>query len=179
MNDLQMVSSKIVSAREVIDSAAEAIQRNDYNKAETLAMAAYEFLGYYLDEFDDKFQLAWQETVVKQKDLVCDGDDLSPECKTAWSDFWQNYDTSPLGNSDQGVLQYTDEELDAMCSAAEKQHNKKSWLIMVEEAYNKDGETIFSYIQLPDEIIEHMNLNESSHLRWIDNEDGTVTIKKS
>jgi hypothetical protein len=67
MNDLEMVTSKIVSAREIIDTAAEAIQKNEYDKAETLAMAAYEFLGYYLDEFDAKFKLAWQETVVKQK----------------------------------------------------------------------------------------------------------------
>ena len=67
MNDLEMITSKIVSAREIIDTAAEAIQKNDYDKAETLAMAAYEFLGYYLDEFDTKFKLAWQETVVKQK----------------------------------------------------------------------------------------------------------------
>ena len=67
MNDLEMVTSKIVSAREIIDTAAEAIQKNEYDKAETLAMAAYEFLGYYLQEFDTKFKLAWQETVVKQK----------------------------------------------------------------------------------------------------------------
>ena len=67
MNDLEMITSKIVSAREIIDTAAEAIQNHDYNRAETLAMAAYEFLGYYLDEFDAKFKLAWQETVVKQK----------------------------------------------------------------------------------------------------------------
>jgi len=68
MNDLEMITSKICSAREIIDTAVESIQKHDYDKAETLAMAAYEFLGYYLDEFDVKFKLAWQETVVKQKE---------------------------------------------------------------------------------------------------------------
>ncbi len=68
MNDLDMIVSKVCSAREIINSVAESIERNDYDKAETLAMAAYEFLGYYLEEFDVKFKLAWQETVVKQKE---------------------------------------------------------------------------------------------------------------
>ena len=119
MNDLEMVTSKIVSAREIIDTAAEAIQRNEYDKAETLATAAYEFLGYYLDEFDAKFKLAWQETVKKQdkgfevdttlddcmppwghsdleylskhkEPLSCDKDDPSPECQGAWNSFWED-----------------------------------------------------------------------------------------
>lgn len=121
MNDLEMVTSKIVSAREIIDAAAESIQRSEYDKAETLAMASYEFLGYYLEEFDAKFKLAWNETVKKQNEgfqvdttlddcmppwghsdleylahhkepVSCDKDDPSPECKGAWNSFWEeNY----------------------------------------------------------------------------------------
>lgn len=114
MNDLEMVTSKICSAREIIDTAAEAIQKHEYDRAETLAMASYELLGYYLDEFDAKFKLAWKETVVKQKEenscmppwghsdleylsqhkepVSCDKDDPSPECKGAWNSFWEeNY----------------------------------------------------------------------------------------
>jgi hypothetical protein len=122
MNDLEMVTSKICSAREIIDVAVEAIQKHDYNKAETLAMAAYEFLGYYLDEFDEKFKKAWKETVVaereyyegkiddgmrpwghsdleylianNQKSLSCDKDDPSPECQGAWNDFWEESNNS-------------------------------------------------------------------------------------
>jgi len=126
MNDLEMVTSKIVSAREIIDTAAEAIQKNEYDKAETLAMAAYEFLGYYLEEFDEKFKLAWQETVKKQdigfevdttlddcmppwghsdleyliqhkEPVSCDKDDPSPECQGAWDSFWE--DVSVNGES--------------------------------------------------------------------------------
>ena len=64
MNDLEMVTTKVVSAREIIDCATDAIQNNNYSRAETLTSAAYEFLGYYLDEFDKKFKDAWKETVV-------------------------------------------------------------------------------------------------------------------
>jgi len=142
MNDLEMVTSKIVSAREIIDTAAEAIQKNDYDRAETLAMAAYEFLGYYLEEFDEKFKLAWNETVKKQSQyqytatgekwdlydevmkereyyeptqepLSCDKDDPSPECKGAWNSFWEeNY-------YPEEHQQYTEKELNAMCDKAE------------------------------------------------------------
>jgi len=142
MNDLEMVTSKIVSAREIIDTAAEAIQKNDYDRAETLAMAAYEFLGYYLEEFDEKFKLAWNETVKKQPQyqytatgekwdlydevlkereyyeptqapLSCDRNDPSPECKGAWNSFWEENYYPEESN------QYTEEELNAMCDKAE------------------------------------------------------------
>jgi hypothetical protein len=114
MNELEMVTSKICSAREMIDVVTESIQNHDYDRAEAMANAAYEFLGYYLEEFDVKFKLAWNETVVKSKQedscmppwghsdleylskhkepLSCDKDDPSPECQGAWNDFWEeNY----------------------------------------------------------------------------------------
>jgi hypothetical protein len=115
MNDLDVITSKICSAREMIDVVAESIQNRDYDRAEAMANAAYEFLGYYLEEFDDKFKKAWKETVVKEKEedpcmppwghsdleyqiannkkpLSCDKDDPSPECQGAWNSFWEeNY----------------------------------------------------------------------------------------
>lgn len=75
MNELEMTTSKICSAREMIDIAAEAIQNHDYNRAETMATAVYEFLGYYLEEFDKKFKDAWQETVLKSKQEESDAYD--------------------------------------------------------------------------------------------------------
>ena len=77
MNDLEMVTCKIVSAREIIDTAIDRIQEHQYDKAETLMSAAHEFLGYYLDEFDKKFKVAWQETVVKSHE----------EINQKWNDF--------------------------------------------------------------------------------------------
>jgi len=54
MNELEMVTSKICSAREIIDAAIDRIQEHQYDKAETMMSAAHEFLGYYLDEFDKR-----------------------------------------------------------------------------------------------------------------------------
>ena len=63
MNDLQMITSKICSAREILDCAKEAIQDSNYDKAETLIYAADEFLQYYIQEYDKSFEDAWQATV--------------------------------------------------------------------------------------------------------------------
>jgi hypothetical protein len=104
MNDLEMIASKICSAREIIDTAVESIQKNEYDKAETLAMAAYEFLGYYLDEFDEKFKLAWKETVVNQK----------PDSN--WEELYYK-----LHNRFKRFAKYADHELDEMCDNKEKE----------------------------------------------------------
>ena len=132
MNDLEMLALKVCSAREIIDVAVDSIQARQNDKAETLMNAAHQFLGYYLNEFDAKFKVAWQETVCKQK---------------------------------------TEDEI-------EEENLVRSWHITVDEAYDKDGETIFSYLQFPDSLIERMGLEPESKIQWIVNPDDTVTIRK-
>jgi hypothetical protein len=195
MNDLSMVTSKVCSARQIIEAAVLALEANQRDKAETLMEAANEFLAYYLEEFDKKFDVAWKATVTPK---------VEPETKPP-SESYYDYDRNRS--------QYTDEELDGMCEAAELQSdidnirefldNKKvyespdkgntiyerevgeidrknlvrSWHIDVEDAYNKDGETIFSYIQFPENLMEHMGVQEGSRISWTVNPDGTITIK--
>ena len=110
MNELEGVTSKVCSAREILDCAIDAHQEGNHEKMERLLYAVDEFLQYYLAEFDDKFKDAWKATVgdlrdgdVKdgameyvidnhKKSLTCDKDDPSPECKGAWDSFWEeNY----------------------------------------------------------------------------------------
>jgi hypothetical protein len=67
MNDLEMVTCKIASAREILDSAMDRLQEHQYDKTETLLYAADEYLQYYLAEFDKKFKEAWKETVIQLK----------------------------------------------------------------------------------------------------------------
>jgi len=144
MNDLETVTSKIVSAREIIDTVADAIQKNDYDRAETLAMAAYEFLGYYLEEFDEKFKLAWDETVKKQPQYQY----------TATGEKWDLYDEVLKekiyyeGYADRTVssvsgVQYTEEELNAMCDKAASDEEKekcREYNLREAEYYNKRAE---------------------------------------
>jgi len=67
MNDLQTVTAKICSAREILSSAIDKFQDQQYDKAETLLFAVDEFLQYYLEEFDEKFKDAWKANIVKQQ----------------------------------------------------------------------------------------------------------------
>jgi len=67
LNDLEMVTTKVCSAREILECAINALENHKLDKAEALMYAANEFLEYYLQEFDKKFKIAWQETVVEFK----------------------------------------------------------------------------------------------------------------
>jgi len=67
MNSLESVVSKVCSAREILNSAIEALESGNREKAETLMYATDEFLQYYLKDFDEKFKVAWKETVTKLK----------------------------------------------------------------------------------------------------------------
>jgi hypothetical protein len=118
MNALESVTSKICSAREILDCAIVAHEDHNHSKVEHLLHAVDEFLVYYLQEFDEKFKDAWKSTVGdlrdgdvkddgmrpwghsdleyqianKKEPLACDKDDASPECQGAWNDFWEeNY----------------------------------------------------------------------------------------
>ena len=148
MNELEMVTSKICSAREIIDAAIDRIQEHQYDKAETMMSAAYEFLGYYLDEFDEKFKLAWQETVVKQKEQEED------PCMPPW------------GHSDMEYL------------IKNKKDKVSRWVLPVEETKIEETDEIEYFITFPDDLLEAANLNEGDQIEWIENGNGSWIMKK-
>lgn len=164
MNDLEMMTSKICSAREIIDTAAEAIQKHDYDKAETLAMAAYEFLGYYLEEFDEKFKLAWKETVVKQKEEENDAWDAVNKEK-------EYYEPSmpPWGHSDLEYLVHHKEPMS--CDKDDPSPEcKGAWNSFWEENYYSEEfeETLrregYEYTPLPAK--ETTKVDDKSHSEY-------------
>lgn len=205
MNDLEMVTSKIVSAREIIDTAAEAIQKHEYDKAETLAMAAYEFLGYYLDEFDEKFKLAWKETVVKQKKEEDDAWDAVNREKNYYEPSMP-----PWGHSD---LEYASKHKKSLtCDKDDPSPEcKGAWNSFWEENYYPEqySEHYYNYTRndpdrpnpfidkvvkwqlpvemhpsgeafviFPDDLMEAANLEEGDTVEWIDKGDGSYVLKK-
>ena len=173
MNDLEMVTSKICSAREIIDAAIDRNQEHQYDKAEIMMSAAYEFLGYYLEEFDAKFKLAWQETVVKQKKEDDDAWDAVNKEREYYVPSMH-----PWGHSDMEALKYSDEELDAMCDKAASDEDKvKWWVLPVQQAcaIDDDGEY---FINFPDDLLEAANLKEGDQINWVDNGDGSYLLRK-
>ena len=158
LNELESVSSKICSARAILDSAIISLESGNREKTETLMYAVDEYLQYYLEEFDRKFKDAWDETVVKLKQEEVD-------------DYMR-----PWGHSDMEALsQYTDEELDAMCDNAAKEDKVVRWQLPVEED-TVNGEY---FITFPDDLLEAANLKEGDDVEWIDNNDGSFILKKS
>ena len=159
MNELEMVTSKISSAREILDSAIDKLEEHQYDKAETLLYAADEFLQYYLQEFDTKFKDAWKETVTKLKQQEID------DCMPPW------------GHSDMEALRYTDKEMDAMCDNAAKQDKVVKWQLPVEEVKDSDTDETEYFITFPEDLLEAANLKVDDIVTWIDNGDGTYTLK--
>ena len=79
----------------------------------------------------------------------------------------------PWGHSDMEALRYTEEELNAMCDAAQKQQDKvKKWVLPVDNL----GECYF--VSFPDDLLEAANLKEGDQVEWIDNGDGSYLLKK-
>ena len=122
--------------------------------------------------------------------LSCDKDNKSPECQQAWNDFWEeNYYPEeyqkhnekvkddcmpPWGHSDMEALRYTEEELNAMCDAAEKKDKVVKWQLPVQV----DGLTGDCFVEFPDDLLEAANLKEGDTVEWIDRKDGSFELRK-
>jgi hypothetical protein len=161
MNELESVTSKICSAREILDSAIDALENHKLDKAETLLYAVDEYLQYYLQEFDTKFKDAWKETVTKVKQQEID------DCMPPW------------GHSDMEALRYTDEEMDAMCDNAAKQDKVVKWRLPVEEVEDGDTGEQEYFITFPDDLLEAVNLKPGDEVIWIDRNDGSFLLQKT
>ena len=157
LNELEAVTSKICSARAILDSAIVSLESGNREKTETLMYAVDEYLQYYLEEFDRKFKDAWDETVTKLKQEEVD-------------DYMR-----PWGHSDMEALsQYTDEEMDAMCDNAAKEDKVVRWQLPVEE----DAVNGEYFITFPDDLLEAACLKEGDDVEWISQEVGTFILKK-
>lgn len=104
------------------------------------------------------------------KILSCDKDNASPECKSAWNDFWEeNYYPEencmpPWGHSDMEYLFKNSTD------------RVKKWVLPVScsELYDAD----VCYVNLPDDLLLAANLKESDEVEWVDNYDGSYTLRK-
>jgi len=210
MNSLELVTSKICSAREILDSAIDALENGNKEKVETLMCATNEFLEYYLKEFDEKFKIAWKETVTK----------LHKENKDHLNAVLREkeyYEPSmpPWGHSDLefGLAnptltqdrvsnfpgeQYTEEEMSAMCAAAENSviraaessmfgddvisfdlpQEKPDKVVRWQLPVECDGPSGEYYITFPDDLLEAANLKEGEEVEWVDNGDGSFILRK-
>ena len=169
MNELESVTSKICSAREILNSAINALENRKLKKTETLLYAVDEYLQYYLDEFDRKFKDAWKETVYSffRKETVTKVHQQQiDDCMPLW------------GHSDMEALRYTDKEMDAMCDNAAKQDKVVKWKLPVEvENDYITGEKEY-FITFPDDLLEAANLKRGDEVEWISTDDHNYLLRK-
>jgi hypothetical protein len=151
LNELESVSSKICSAREILDSAIDALENHNLKKTETLMYAVDEYLQYYLQEFDTKFKDAWKETVSKVKQQEIDN------CMPPW------------GHSDM-------EYLSKLPPEEPKPDKVVKWRLPIERKIENGVDDY--YIQFPDDLLEEANLKTGDEVVWIDRGDGSFLLKK-
>ena len=96
----------------------------------------------------------------------------------------------PWGHSDMEALQYTEEELDAMCAAAEveqdmknaekflKKDKVKKWVLPVEETKVEETDETEYFITFPDDLLEATDLVEGDQIEWQDQGDGSFKLTK-
>jgi hypothetical protein len=160
LNNLEMVTSKICSAREILDSAIDALENGNKEKAETMMYATNEFLEYYLKEFDEKFKIAWKETVVKLNE--------------------EDPSTPPWGHSDlEYLVKHQASIFPGEQNGTEENDKVIRWRLPVEEVPDIiTGETEY-FITLPDDLLEAANLKEGDDVEWVDNDNGTFILRKT
>jgi bifunctional DNA-binding transcriptional regulator/antitoxin component of YhaV-PrlF toxin-antitoxin module len=173
LNELESVSSKICSARAILDSAIDSLESGNREKTETLMYAVDEYLQYYLEEFDRKFKDAWEETVTKLKQEEVD-DYMRPWGHSDMEALSSNYplqcDDLIIGNEPRDYYE------NVAPSATQRDIDKVvKWQLPIERKI-EDGVDDY-YIQFPDDLLEAANLKPGDIVTWIDNGDGTYTLK--
>ena len=154
------MSAGEATPQEIYDVIVGVVKENYYTYKQKTS-EAYELLALLngngkgrIKEYDDYVD----------KILSCDKDDPSPECKGAWSDFWQERyypEESKLHVTEDGDIYPMKDKV-------------VKWQLPVE----MDGLTGECYVQFPDDLLEEANLKEGDPVEWIDRGDGSFELRK-
>lgn len=168
------------SPQEIYDVIKGVVEDNYYTYKHQTSQA-YELLALlngngkgHIKEYDDT------ELMPHLQYLQCDGNDTSKETLSdaisRGHQFLDEIDDCmrPWGHSDMEALQYTEEEMNAMCDAAKAKDKVKKWVLPVEA----DGPSAEYFITFPDDLLEAANLKEGDLIDWIDQGDGSFLLKK-
>jgi len=120
----------------------------------------------------DKTDVSW----AKEK-LTCDKDDPSPECKGAWNDFWEEHyypeEHKKSKTYDEMIADGYEMTADGFWIPPQKDKVVK-WQLPVQV----DGLTGDCFVEFPDDLLEAADLKEGDAVEWIDNNDGSFTLRK-
>jgi len=166
-NFLYDAMSTEATPQEIYDVIKSVVEDNYYTyKVQT--EKAYELLALLNGNGKGHIE-AYDEYLEKKENTICDKEDSSPECKGAWNDFWEEQYYPEEG------LQYTEEELNAMCDAATsaKKGKVNKWILPVEP--DPSGEY---FVTFPDDLLDAADLKEGDSIEWVDQGDGSYKMIK-
>lgn len=92
----------------------------------------------------------------------CGYGDTSDYCNNSWNDFWS---IDAGGNY---VSSHADDVITFNTPTSKK------WVLPVE----MDGPSGEYFVSFPDDLLEAANLKENDQVQWVDNGDGSYTLKK-
>lgn len=84
--------------------------------------------------------------------FYCDSNDSSEKCKGSWNSFWED-----------DVI---------------KEDKVVKWQLPVQVDDAAGDEELIYYINFPDDLLEAAGLKEGDNVEWIDNENGSYTLRK-
>lgn len=178
-------------------SAGEASAEEIYNTIKKVAQEHYYYHKHHASQANELLALLNGNGVghIKEYDdcvdkiLSCDKDDLSPECKNAWKEFWESSNTVEY---DLREAEYYNNEnpktYNEMIASGYKMTADGFWIkendkvnkwilpVQVDDAAG-DADLIY-YINLPDDLLEAANLKEGDQVEWIDLNNGTFEMRK-
>jgi hypothetical protein len=173
MNELESATSKICSAREILDSAINALENHKLEKTETLLYAVDEFLQYYLSEFDTKFKDAWGETVTKLNQETIKIEDLH----RSWDSpgMWDTVGSASTSSVNSSYYYDYSRNDHARPNPFDK---VVKWRLPVEEVKDSDTDETEYFITFPDDLLEAANLKAGDDVEWVDQGDGSFLLRK-
>lgn len=165
------MSASEATPQEIYDTIKGVVEENYYHHKHH-ASQAYELLtlinGHGKDYISTITDAAGNDLsdvdgiYMKQSPLFCDPDDSSKKCKDAWGHFWEeNY--------------YPDEYSVREQEYYAKEDKVVKWQLPVEV----DGLSGECYVNFPDDLLEAAGLKEGDTVEWVDNKNGTYTLRKT
>jgi hypothetical protein len=187
------MSAGEATPQEIYDVIVGVVKDNYYTYKHQTSQA-YELLALLNSGVDNEKYQDYLNQI-----LSCDKDDPSPECKGAWNDFWED-SMPPWGHSD---LEYQLREaeyynkksdLDKEIEEIKKEGgyewtpipskdvlyplymNKKDKVVKWQLPIQQSEDDF--YVEFPDDLLEAANLKEGDQVEWVDNGDGSYTLRK-
>ena len=176
--------------QEIYDVIKGVVEENYYIYKQKTS-EAYELLSLlngngkgHVKEYDD----------CVDKILSCDKDDPSPECQGAWNDFWEDVDQNHEYNLRE-VEYYNkrvelDAEYEAIRSAGGYEWTPGTYVSEDGDIYRSKDKVVKwqlpvelepsgeCFVTFPDDLLQAANLKEGDNVEWVDNKDGSYTLRK-